>query len=264
MPNCPQCLSKRTRRSRKQPRQRRWGDRFKVAYRCSQCGVRFVKTDYTRVGVVMAPFFLLPVLLAVVLWSILGDRGFEPTTVSAAPATPVASAAPASGVAASSATGLSRLQEQAEQGDAQAQYRLAVALMDRYEEVGRLQLQQDSQEWLKEAASQGLAEAQLELGTRYLEGRGVVQDFGQATLWVEKSASQGHAEAMYTLGDMARSGKAVEHDLVDAYVWLNLASARGDQRAYSSRRKVASDLSPNEIASAQRRSAQLDQSIPRL
>jgi len=49
--------------------------------------------------------------------------------------------------------------------------------------------------WYRQAADQGLAEAQLFLGDLYVGGHGVVRDADTARDWYEKAAAQGHPAA---------------------------------------------------------------------
>ena len=51
-----------------------------------------------------------------------------------------------------------------------------------------------------QAAEQGNAQAQYNLGNMYAQGRGVRQDDAQATQWFRKSAEQGNAKAQFNLG----------------------------------------------------------------
>ena len=58
--------------------------------------------------------------------------------------------------------------------------------------------------WYREAAEQGLADAQLDLGVRYLRGEGVKQDKAEAAEWFRKAAEQGNEKArknLRVLGD---------------------------------------------------------------
>ena len=157
---------------------------------------------------------------------------------------------------------VTRLEAEADAGDAEAQYKLAIVLLDRYEREGDIALQRLSQERLVQAAEQDHADAQTEIGNWYLSGRGVVQDFSQAAGWFQKAASLGSAKAMYGLGEMARAGWGIEKDPIEAYVWLNLASARGEKRAHEARRQVINQLTAEQLTEAQRRSRELDQNIP--
>ena len=56
--------------------------------------------------------------------------------------------------------------------------------------------------WYRQAADQGLAEAQFNLGWMYYKGRGVRQDYAEAVRWYRQAAAQGHASAQTLLGIM--------------------------------------------------------------
>ena len=47
----------------------------------------------------------------------------------------------------------------------------------------------------RNAADQGVARAQHNLGAAYCNGHGVYQDFGKALRWLRKAAAQGHEAA---------------------------------------------------------------------
>ena len=53
--------------------------------------------------------------------------------------------------------------------------------------------------WFYEAAEQGHATSQFNLGLMFLEGKGVPQDKTAATSWLEKASAQGHVEAQDAL-----------------------------------------------------------------
>ena len=53
---------------------------------------------------------------------------------------------------------------------------------------------------MAEAAMQGHADAQCNLGVMYSNGRGVKQSYEKAVEWYEKAAKQGDADAQYYLG----------------------------------------------------------------
>lgn len=53
---------------------------------------------------------------------------------------------------------------------------------------------------LKVLAEQGDAEAQFKLGNRYKQGKGVGKNFRQAVEWLTKAAEQGHSGAQNNLG----------------------------------------------------------------
>ncbi len=85
---------------------------------------------------------------------------------------------------------------------------------------------------LREAASQGNANAQFVIGTRYLNGElGTPQDFAKAAYWYGKSAAQGLAPAQYRLATLYERGKGVAKDIDAALGWYERAAGLGNVRA---------------------------------
>lgn len=84
---------------------------------------------------------------------------------------------------------------------------------------------------LREDASIGVATAQNELGVRYLVGRGVAQDYGEAAFWLRKAAAQDMTNAQYNLGVLYESGRGVESDPTEALIWFHSAAENGHGRA---------------------------------
>ncbi len=78
-----------------------------------------------------------------------------------------------------------------------------------------------------EAAKQGSAIAQFNLGEMYNYGRGVPEDAVEAVKWYRKAAEQGNAEAQYNLGVMYRKGEGVPEDAVEAVKWYRKAAEQG-------------------------------------
>ena len=70
--------------------------------------------------------------------------------------------------------------------------------------------------------------------------------------WAEPDAGEDSAGAFRQLGMMHMTGHTVPVDLVAAHKWFNLAAMRGDQVAVRLRREIAAEMSPSEIAAAQR------------
>ena len=62
----------------------------------------------------------------------------------------------------------------------------------------------------REAAKQGCAAAQYNLGVMYKNGRGVKQDDAQAVAWFRKAAEQGNTDAQKELGRMYATGRGVK------------------------------------------------------
>jgi hypothetical protein len=70
----------------------------------------------------------------------------------------------------------------------------------------------------------------------------------------EAAAGPGQAsgEAFYELGLMYAAGSAVPLDRVKAHKWFNIAVARGYREAAPMRSEIAREMTPEEIAAAQR------------
>jgi len=86
-------------------------------------------------------------------------------------------------------------------------------------------------ERLKNAARAGDPSAFIELGTRYLEGRGAPRDLKAAALWFERAADAGSAPAQYRLGAMYREGRGVERNALMAMKHFQAAAEAGNARA---------------------------------
>lgn len=120
--------------------------------------------------------------------------------------------------------------------------------------------------WGRKAAEGGHAEAQANLGTAYVWGRGVPKDLALAASWYRKAAEQGNVHGQLSLGTAYRDGSGVAKDLVSAYMWLDLAAQQGPKfstpsvagffsyQARTARDEMAKQMSPAQIAEAQRRS----------
>lgn len=84
---------------------------------------------------------------------------------------------------------------------------------------------------LREAAMAGDAAAQFEVAIRYMDGRGIPQDYAQASRWYRLAAAQGLAPAQYRLGSMYEKGHGVGRDLAMARMWYQRAAERGNRKA---------------------------------
>ena len=133
-------------------------------------------------------------------------------------------------------------------GDAEAQLQLGM----RYAEGdGVIQNDKEAARWFALAAQQGQAEAQYRYGLALLQGRGVVQDYKAAFNWIEKPAQRGYARAQYSLGDLYRYGTGTAVDKARAYLWYNLAAAQGVEAAAKARDSLVWQLKPEQIAAMQ-------------
>jgi TPR repeat protein len=162
------------------------------------------------------------------------------------------------------ATALRIFRQLADQGDASAQTGLGV-MYDKG--LGVTQDYAAAVRWYRKAAGQGDAVAQFNLGQMYSKGEGVPQDYTEAVRWYRKAADQGDAVAQFNLGQMYSKGEGVAQtnlgnmyvlgwgvtqDYVQAHMWYNLAAARGMKIAGKVRDLLAEQMTPEQIAKAQK------------
>ena len=81
------------------------------------------------------------------------------------------------------------------------------------------------------AADQGDAEAQYELAVCYGKGTGVKRDFVKAAGYLRRSAEQGYAEAQTALGYCYGSGRGVTKSQEMAAQWYRKAADQGSAMA---------------------------------
>ena len=101
-------------------------------------------------------------------------------------------------------------------------------------------------------AEQGNTVAQNNLGLMYEKGQGVPQDYQEAARWFRLAAEQGHALAQNNLGVVYGKGQGVKQDYVIAHKWTNLAAANGVKEAVKRRDLLEEELTPSQLAEAQR------------
>lgn len=121
------------------------------------------------------------------------------------------------------------IQQLAEQGDAQAQAKLASMYLLGWQ--GFEQNNEKAAEWMKKAADQGIVEAQVVMGALYDRGLGVPGDRGAANKWYEKAAAQGHGTSLAILGRNDTAKGSVKF----SYQGMRLNAARSIPREYAKR-----------------------------
>jgi len=91
----------------------------------------------------------------------------------------------------------------------------------------------------------------------YSQEKGVSQDYAEALKWYRDAADQGDAAAQDNLGVMYASGKGVAQDYVEAHKWFDLAASRlpgskaADREKTAQHREwVAHKMTPTQIAEA--------------
>ena len=146
------------------------------------------------------------------------------------------------------ATALREWTPLAEQGNASAQYNLA--LMYDFGK-GVLQDYKTAAKWFRLAAEQGDASAQFNLALMYEDGEGVLQDDKTAVKWYRLAAEQGDAKAQTNLGVMYAKGDGVIADKVYAHMWGNIGSSNGNENGGKLRDFLAKRMTPSQLEKAQ-------------
>jgi len=101
-------------------------------------------------------------------------------------------------------------------------------------------------------ANEGNREAQSLLGEMYAFGQGVPQDYAKGIKWLMLAAEQNEPKAQYKLGMMTMYGQGFTRDFGRAAMWFILANASGHPKAKKQLAVVSEELSPTQIATAQR------------
>jgi len=109
-------------------------------------------------------------------------------------------------------------------------------------------------EW-RALAEEGHVDAQTAIADMYLTGLGTPPDPERAVEWYKKAAAQGDAVAQLNLGDLYARGIGVERNLVEAWKWLTLAARQGRRWAADRRAEIASGMSADALAEAEKRVA---------
>ncbi len=143
----------------------------------------------------------------------------------------------------------------AERGDAEAQYRMGTIYL-----TGR-GVTRDVTEairWWRDAAERGHARAQFSLG-RYMPSDASVRASKPPVFWYCKAISNraelvGREEpfVLSALGRIRAQGSGASRDYVRAHMYFNLAAARDPRFGTWSRDLLAKEMTPDQIAEAQR------------
>lgn len=91
----------------------------------------------------------------------------------------------------------------------------------------------------------------LRLGSMYLEGKGVLQDYEQAFSIFSSICSDDTTFGCLALAERYENGEGVSENFVIAHALYNIEGADGDRRARQARAGVESRMSSAEVAEAQ-------------
>ena len=149
---------------------------------------------------------------------------------------------------------LAELHQRANAGDASAQLDLGLRYVTG---TGIAPDERAALRWIGQAAAQGHAAAQFELGSySILEPH---RDFERAARLLRQSALQGFAPAQSSLAVLYRVGQGVPKDRIEAYAWLLLAAEQGEREALDGQPGLQAELSDAELQQAWQRAQQYRQ-----
>jgi TPR repeat protein len=122
--------------------------------------------------------------------------------------------------------------------------------------------------WYRAAAEQGYPLAQFYLAGMYYRGDGVRRDYAEAVRLVRAAAEQGEALAQANLGFLYAEGRIVPQDFTQAYMWSEIAmsgapDAEVREQVASTRERIGTQMSPVDVAEAQRLAREWSAAHPR-
>jgi hypothetical protein len=85
----------------------------------------------------------------------------------------------------------------------------------------------------------------------YRFGDGVSQSDAAALKWYAQAAEQGAAGAQLNLGLMYAKGEGVPEDNMLAYMWINLAAEQGHEYAKTLKDRINDGMTPADTSKAQ-------------
>jgi hypothetical protein len=116
---------------------------------------------------------------------------------------------------------IGEVQRKARSGDLRAQYELGLRFANG---MGVVQDWTQAMLWFDKAANRGIGSAQWRVGIGYLRGIGLERNDARAAEWFKRAASQGHIGAQLALAELYSNGIGVPQDDVRAFVWDAIAN----------------------------------------
>ncbi len=99
--------------------------------------------------------------------------------------------------------------------------------------ISVMALSQNDIEKVKKLAEQGDADAQFKLGEMYIDGKSVAENKEKAFYWWKKSAEQGVSDAFFNIGKMYFLGEGTQKNIEKGLYWLKKGAEQGDGLAQS-------------------------------
>jgi len=107
-------------------------------------------------------------------------------------------------------------------------------------------------ELYKQLADVGDMGATASLAGMYVDGKGVSQDYNEAMRLFLIAADHGYAPAQSSIGLMYKFGWGVPKDGIKAYAWWTLASENGDKFATDNMSQLKQSFSSSDVEQAQK------------
>ena len=98
----------------------------------------------------------------------------------------------------------------------------------------------------------------------YYTGTGLTLDNQQAARWMRMAAEQGYAPAQLDLGYLYEQGKGVSLDYSAAYMWYKAAADRGEKTADAQLKKLSGLTDGAQVKQASEAAAKLTETLPKL
>ena len=111
-------------------------------------------------------------------------------------------------------------------------------------------------------AEEGNAEAQFRLAVMHEYVRGSLGNPLEAFHWYRKAAESGHPKAQVQLAIHYRDGIIVGRNLVEAYAWFDNAAGQGIENAERAKVELAKSLAPDVLARARDLANSYRQRVP--
>jgi localization factor PodJL len=106
--------------------------------------------------------------------------------------------------------------------------------------------------WYTLAAQAGNRKAMHNLAVAYASGTGAPKNMAEAARWFSKAAALGLSDSQFNLAVLYERGFGVPQSLVDAYKWYAIAATSGDTESKARIDALATQLSAEDRAAAQR------------
>jgi localization factor PodJL len=150
------------------------------------------------------------------------------------------------------ATAMSWFQKAAAQGQPQAEYRLGVIFE---KGLGVPRDARKAEDNYQKAAGQGHVRAMHNLAVIEAEGVDGKPDYASAAQWFRRAADYGVRDSQFNLAILYARGMGVSQNMQLSYIWFAAAADQGDADAAKKRDEIAGRLSASDLAAAKKQAA---------